>query len=126
MTEPDSTLANAAALLGGITEQLGHQLVHVRPYTRRPQKNEQEVPVPKKPQAPTGPGTAPVPAERARSEPRSTGPATAPARAERARSEPGPTGPATAPVPAERARSEPRSTGPATAPARAERARSEP
>lgn len=43
MTEPDSTFAHAAGLLGSITEQLGIQLGHVRPYGHRPWKEEQEV-----------------------------------------------------------------------------------
>ncbi|MET9722519.1 sirohydrochlorin chelatase [Streptomyces zaomyceticus] len=43
MTEPDSTFANAAELLGRITEQLGTQLGHLRPYGHRPRKQEQEV-----------------------------------------------------------------------------------
>ncbi|MFD9243708.1 hypothetical protein ACFV0D_17575, partial [Streptomyces sp. NPDC059556] len=62
MTEPDSTFANAAGLLGRITEQLGIQLGHVRPYGHRPRKDEQEVPPPM-----NTPGRAtPVPAEPAR------------------------------------------------------------
>lgn len=43
MTDPDSTLAHAAGLLGRITEQLGTQLGHLRPYGHRPRKQEQEV-----------------------------------------------------------------------------------
>ncbi|MEU7698152.1 hypothetical protein AB0B81_07820, partial [Streptomyces sp. NPDC039028] len=60
MTEPDSTLANAAALLGGITEQLGFQLGHVRPYGRRPRKDEQEVPPPMPTPPPTTPAAEPA------------------------------------------------------------------
>ncbi|MER6097415.1 sirohydrochlorin chelatase [Streptomyces sp. NPDC001728] len=43
MTEPDSTFAHAAGLLGRITEQLGLQLGHVRPYGPRPRKHDEEV-----------------------------------------------------------------------------------
>ncbi|MFF1505876.1 sirohydrochlorin chelatase [Streptomyces sp. NPDC058326] len=42
MTEPDSTFDSAAELLGRITEQLGTQLGHVRPYGRRPRKHDEE------------------------------------------------------------------------------------
>ncbi|MFJ5075735.1 sirohydrochlorin chelatase [Streptomyces sp. NPDC088553] len=43
MTEPDSTYATAAELLGRITERLGEQLGHLHPYGPRPRKDEQEV-----------------------------------------------------------------------------------
>ncbi|MEU7296037.1 sirohydrochlorin chelatase [Streptomyces exfoliatus] len=42
MTEPDSTFDSAAELLARITEQLGTQLGHVRPYGRRPRKHDEE------------------------------------------------------------------------------------
>ncbi|MFJ5143359.1 sirohydrochlorin chelatase [Streptomyces sp. NPDC088707] len=59
MTEPDSTYATAAELLGRITRQLGEQLGHLRPYGRRPRKDEQEVSPPM-----NTPGRAtPVPTE---------------------------------------------------------------
>ncbi|MDX2558719.1 sirohydrochlorin chelatase [Streptomyces sp. TX20-6-3] len=59
MTEPDSTYATAAELLGSITDQLGRQLGHLRPYGRRPRKDEQEVSPPM-----NTPGRAtPVPTE---------------------------------------------------------------
>ncbi|MFB7409495.1 sirohydrochlorin chelatase [Streptomyces sp. NPDC056202] len=71
MTEPDSTFANAAGLLGRITEQLGIQLGHVRPYGHRPRKHEQEVPPPMNT---PGPAT-PAPAEPARAGATPTAPA---------------------------------------------------
>ncbi|MER5967938.1 sirohydrochlorin chelatase [Streptomyces sp. NPDC002057] len=61
MTEPDSTFAHAAELLGRITEQLGTQLGHVRPYGHRPRKHEQEVPPPMNTPGPAAPAR-PAPA----------------------------------------------------------------
>ncbi|GAA3921895.1 hypothetical protein GCM10022244_33920 [Streptomyces gulbargensis] len=65
MTEPDSTLATAAGLLGRFTDQLGTQLGAVRPYGLPPRKPEEEVPTMPRPHAPrtarepAAPGRAP-------------------------------------------------------------------
>ncbi|WP_309050342.1 sirohydrochlorin chelatase [Streptomyces sp.] len=67
MTEPDSTLATAAGLLGRFTDQLGTQLGAVRPYGPPPRRPEEEVPTMPRPHAPRtprepapGPGHAPA------------------------------------------------------------------